>query len=41
MNKKIIAMLMSALIVATLLAGCTGGKNASDKKMKRQKTARL
>lgn len=32
MNKKIIAMLMSALIVATLLAGCTGGKNASDKK---------
>lgn len=32
MNKKIIAMLMCALIVATLLAGCTGGKNASDKK---------
>ncbi|EGY76386.1 ribose ABC transporter substrate-binding protein RbsB [Peptoniphilus indolicus] len=32
MNKKIIAMLMSALIVATLLAGCNGGKNASDKK---------
>ncbi|WP_455256807.1 ribose ABC transporter substrate-binding protein RbsB [Peptoniphilus asaccharolyticus] len=32
MNKKIIAMVMSALMIATLLVGCTGGKNSSNNK---------